>query len=177
MGTRLSALWMNDKEAATCSQCVPVSLNTLPPAKKGVLPVSKCFSLLGWQERTPNLTSCPAPCNILWQRLGTHRSLSVSVRVFCCRRWTMKTVTATPMMRPMATTPPRIPITPPGGPCGIGFSADKREENNSVRTGALWVIDAAVVKLKNSSGERETVMLRACVCVCVCVCNWQENLL
>lgn len=85
---------------------------------------------MGLQECTPNLTTCPAPCNILWQSLGTHRSLSVSVRVFCCRRWTMKTVTATPMMSPMATTPPRIPITPPGGPCGMGFSADKRRNNN-----------------------------------------------
>lgn len=70
----------------------------------------------------------------------------------------MKTVTATPMMSPMATTPPRIPITPPGGPCGSGFSADKRR-NNSVRMGCLWVIDAAGMNLKNSSEDKETLKL------------------
>ncbi|KAA8594097.1 hypothetical protein FQN60_004931 [Etheostoma spectabile] len=30
----------------------------------------------------------------------------------------------------MATTPPSIPITPPGGPCGCGFAADKRRNNS-----------------------------------------------
>lgn len=66
----------------------------------------------------------------------------------------MKTVKATPMMSPMATTPPRIPITPPGGPCGSGFSADKRK-NNSVKVGALWVIDAPGLDLKTSSEDKE----------------------
>lgn len=99
--------------------------------------------------------SPPVRPHILFSKVvGTYRSLSVSVRVLCCRRWTMKTVTATPMMSPMATTPPRIPITPPGGPCGIGFSADKRR-NNSVRMGSLWVIDAAGMEPRSSRRTAE----------------------
>lgn len=90
---------------------------------------------------------------------GTHRSLSVSVRVFCCRRWTMKTVTATPMMSPMATTPPRIPITPPGGPWGIGFSADKRR-NDSVSLGVLWVIDGARLYLAEKLQKKKLAVGR-----------------
>lgn len=68
----------------------------------------------------------------------------------------MKTVTATPTMSPMATTPPRIPITPPGGPCAIGFSADRRR-NNSVRTAALWVIDAAEFNFRKKKSKRKAV--------------------
>lgn len=132
------------------SVCSSVSEHINSPRKEGFVLLKVFLSCGLTRVHKPNLTTCPALCNILWQRLGTHRSLSVSVRVFCCRRWTMKTVTATPMMSPMATTPPSIPITPPGGPCGSGFSVDKKR-NNSVRTGALWVIDAAGSNLKNSS--------------------------
>lgn len=107
---------------------------------------------------TSNPSTCAAPCS------HTHRSLSVSVRVFCCRRWTMKTVTATPAMRPMATTPPRIPITPPGGPCGSGFSADKWR-NNSVRhqmlSGELMLFEwtrKRKMGTKNFSGYKPQMM-------------------
>lgn len=110
------------------------------------------LSPVEWHECRPNHRTCPTPCNILEQHLCTHRSLSVSVRVFCCRRWTMKTVTATPTMSPMATTPPRIPITPPGGPCG--FSADMRR-NNSVTVSVLCVIDVAGLTLKVSRKDRK----------------------
>lgn len=144
---RLLAPRVNENETVTCLQHVPPSPNTFTPLKKSFILFEVFF--LSWSDKecTPNLTTCPSPCNILWERLDTHRSLSVSVRVFCCRRWTMTTVTATPMMSPMATTPPRIPITPPGGPCAIGFSADKRR-NNSVRVCALWVIDTAWMNFK-----------------------------
>lgn len=71
----------------------------------------------------------------------------------------MKTVTATPMMSPMATTPPRIPITPPGGPCGNGFSADNRR-NNSVKVGALSVIDAARLYLEGKKRDQKKPEVR-----------------
>lgn len=125
-----------EEEEEGCSQPGLPSLKTSPSLFSPSLPL---FSSIFYPQtdKIAHLISAPVRPHTLFSKVaGTYRSLSVSVRVLCCRRWTMKTVTATPMMSPMATTPPRIPITPPGGPCAIGFSADKRR-NNSVRIGSL----------------------------------------
>jgi len=59
---------------------------------------------------------------------STYRSLSVSVRGFFPLLYTIHIVTTTPTIRPPTTTTPKTPNIPPGGPCGIGFSAGEQKE-------------------------------------------------
>lgn len=69
----------------------------------------------------------------------------------------MTTVAATPMISPIATIPPRIPTTPPGGPCGIGFSADRRR-HNSVRLGAVVIDGAGWDMSENKQTKKKTLL-------------------